>query len=221
MLPQKCTDCSAFWASCQCLPLAKHYRCYRTCNDTGTLALTPFEGVQGLQRRLDKSGHVQHLAEPAAPLIEALTPATTVFLSDVETDPWTEEQFHDVVARCRRLIITRGAKGVSAYAHDSPDVHVPAQKIKAVDTNGAGDTFATAYMVAMARGRAVEQALVQATWMASRVCLREQECKPACCADAVQEKVSGGEQPQPQARQPPVFLEAAPRPEDAGTAAYV
>jgi hypothetical protein len=178
--------------------------------------------VQGLQRRLDKQGNVAHLAEPSPLLLGALTPDVTIFLSDVETDPWTDEQLRGTVSRCRRLIVTRGAKGVSSYEHNQDETHVPARKIKAIDTNGAGDTFATAYMLSISRGRSVRSSLVTATWMASRVCLQAQECKPACCAEAVQEDMHDDDEPLPQKLQPQLFMDALPRPEDDPTAsAYV
>ena len=144
--------------------------------------------AQGLQRQLDKAGMVTHLRTPSHALLHAVTPATTVFLSDVETDPWSSEQFNAVVRRMQRLLVTRGARGVSAYSYSGGPVHVPAEKIKPVDTNGAGDTFATGYMLSLAHGKSAQQALLQGTWMASRVCLRSQDCKPDCCAEAVQEE---------------------------------
>jgi pfkB family carbohydrate kinase len=177
--------------------------------------------AQGLQRQLDKQGHVKHAAEPSARLLSALTPDMSVFLSDVETDPWPAEQFHSFVVRVRRLIVTRGARGVSAYSDRHDDVHVPAERIKPVDTNGAGDTFATGYMLSLAQGKSAQQALVAGTWMASRVCLQPQECKPACCTDAVREQPSKGQQAEPQRVKPALFAEPRPRPEDEAAGAFV
>lgn len=173
--------------------------------------------AQGQQRSLDKAGTVKHLNEPSALLLDSLTKGTTVFLSDVETDPWTLEAFDGVVEQSRRLVVTRGARGVSAYVdrHGKRcDVHIPAERIKPVDTNGAGDTFATSYMLSLARGRSAQQALIEGTWMASRVCLKPQECKPDCCAEAVQEKAAAGQQGEPQTAKPDRFKEARQFPDE-------
>lgn len=49
---------------------------------------------------------------------------------------------------------------------------------QAVDTNGAGDTFATAFMIALMRGDANPGHT--AAWAASRAVMQPQTCKPRC-----------------------------------------
>lgn len=49
---------------------------------------------------------------------------------------------------------------------------------KAIDTNGAGDTFATVYMMAAMRGDPSPGST--ASWAASRAVLQPQTCKPRC-----------------------------------------
>lgn len=56
-------------------------------------------------------------------------------------------------------------------------------QVAAVDTNGAGDTFATAYMLALAR-RAHSPGAV-ANWVASRAVMQAQSCKPQCVLDGI------------------------------------
>ena len=56
-------------------------------------------------------------------------------------------------------------------------------QVAAVDTNGAGDTFATAYMLALAR-RAGSPGAV-ANWVASRAVMQAQACKPQCVLDGI------------------------------------
>ena len=169
--------------------------------------------AQGYQRSIDSGGAVRHLAAPSPLLLDAVTPRATLFLSDVETDPWSDEQFSAVVNRSDALVVTRGAKGVSLYRSGEEDTHVPARKVKAVDTNGAGDTFATAHMLSRAQGLSEERALMRATWMASRVCLRPQTCKPQCCTDAVREEDPETVQPPPQHAKPATFAEKPAVPE--------
>jgi hypothetical protein len=51
-------------------------------------------------------------------------------------------------------------------------------QVEAVDTNGAGDTFATVYMLALARGE--KDPGVTASLAASRAVMQPQSCKPDC-----------------------------------------
>jgi hypothetical protein len=53
-----------------------------------------------------------------------------------------------------------------------------AQVPQAVDTNGAGDTFATSFMIALMRGDANPGHT--AAWAASRAVMQPQTCKPRC-----------------------------------------
>ncbi len=56
-------------------------------------------------------------------------------------------------------------------------------QVAAVDTNGAGDTFATAYMLALARHARSPGA--DANWVASRAVMHPQACKPQCVLDGI------------------------------------
>ncbi len=60
-------------------------------------------------------------------------------------------------------------------------------QVTAVDTNGAGDTFATAYMIALAaRDSNPGQ---KASWAASRAVQQPQSCKPHCVTEAIQREL--------------------------------
>jgi sugar/nucleoside kinase (ribokinase family) len=64
--------------------------------------------------------------------------------------------------------VTCGADG--ARVHDGGDlVHSPGFAVEAIDTNGAGDSFAGAYLYAVTNGYATEQAAKLATYVSSRV----------------------------------------------------
>lgn len=54
---------------------------------------------------------------------------------------------------------------------------------KALDTNGAGDTFATMYMLAAMRGDPSPGST--ASWAASRAVLQPQTCKPRCAPQLI------------------------------------
>ena len=64
--------------------------------------------------------------------------------------------------------LTCGADG--ARVKDGADlIHAPGFKVNAVDTNGAGDSFAGAYLAAVTNGYTAEQAAKLATYVSSRV----------------------------------------------------
>ena len=74
-----------------------------------------------------------------------------MFLSDVESDPWSSEDLTKVVSSSDRLLITKGEKGAEEIIQGQLPVNIDVVKVdKVIDTNGAGDTFATAYMLAVA-----------------------------------------------------------------------
>lgn len=68
--------------------------------------------AQGYQRKLGKAERVEHIKQPSPALESSITKAVTLFLSDVETDPWSPAEFNRIVADVQSLIVTRGAKGV-------------------------------------------------------------------------------------------------------------
>lgn len=65
-----------------------------------------------------------------------------------------------------------------SVARSALNLRPPPQVPHAVDTNGAGDTFATVYMLAAMRGDPSPGST--ASWAASRAVLQPQTCKPRC-----------------------------------------
>ncbi|MFJ1746824.1 ribokinase [Streptomyces sp. NPDC088116] len=57
------------------------------------------------------------------------------------------------------VVITLGAKGSLYAARDAEPVTVPAPRVTAVDTTGAGDTFVGALVVALGEGRPMPEAM--------------------------------------------------------------
>lgn len=102
------------------------------------LGVTP----QGWLRAWDENGRVRAKVWAAAAVYLPL--ATAVFLSDedlVEPEMLGTYRQHSNV-----LVMTQGAGGCVVYAGDEAR-SVPAPKVHAVDTTGAGDIFATAFLV--------------------------------------------------------------------------
>lgn len=68
-----------------------------------------------------------------------------------------------LAARVDRLIVTLGSEGSALYEHGVELARVPARKVSAVDTTGAGDTYCGAFAAAIAGGRDLESAAAFAT----------------------------------------------------------
>jgi ribokinase len=69
------------------------------------------------------------------------------------------------------LVVTRGADGATAYLRDGGQIDAPALPVAAVDTTGAGDTFAGVLAAALDRGLALAPALRLAAAAAGLSCL--------------------------------------------------
>jgi sugar/nucleoside kinase (ribokinase family) len=85
-----------------------------------------------------------------------------LFCNQEEAQVWcgTEdlEQVRQTLKKLAKMVcFTRGAQGSEVLTAEQ-SWHVPAEKVKAIDTNGAGDMFAGAFLYAMTRGYAPNQA---------------------------------------------------------------
>lgn len=70
--------------------------------------------------------------------------------------------------RANLVVITQGSNG--AYIlHNNEWSHVPGNKVDAIDTNGAGDCFAGAFLAALAQGLSPQQAGELAVFASSQV----------------------------------------------------
>ena len=86
---------------------------------------------------------------------------------------------------------TSFASGVGRCHHSVPagfdESPAPCPQVTAVDTNGAGDTFATSYMLALAARRRSPGS--DASWAASKAVMLPQACKPHCVTDRIKEEL--------------------------------
>jgi len=71
----------------------------------------------------------------------------------------------------RTVVATLGARGAVAW-HERRRFEQPAHDVWAVDTTGAGDTFAGALAASLWQGRPFEQALARAAFAASLACIK-------------------------------------------------
>src|SRR5690606_28972520 len=84
-------------------------------------------------------------------LRRACSPRTSLFLSSEEVAGWPSRDFEEVVAACRRVVVTYADRGTVVHRRDGIDA-VAARRVEAVDATGAGDVFATAFILALGHG---------------------------------------------------------------------
>lgn len=96
-----------------------------------------------------------------------------LFCNEEEAQVWCGTQelasiCHQLGAQARVVCLTRSAKGC-VVLEGGQQTEVPAAKVKAIDTNGAGDMFAGAFMYAVTHGHGHAQAAWLANQCAGRV----------------------------------------------------
>jgi sugar/nucleoside kinase (ribokinase family) len=79
-----------------------------------------------------------------------------LFANHVEALTWTGEESVETAAEAllkiaKTLVITRGSKGALLY-DGKQYIEIAAHPVKAIDTNGAGDIFAGAFLYGVSRG---------------------------------------------------------------------
>jgi sugar/nucleoside kinase (ribokinase family) len=116
-------------------------------------------------------GIVEHFREGLAEMVG--DGVDLVFCNGEEARCWTgADSFELAVERmkatARQFVITRGGDG--ALCHDGEAAHeIPVHRVQAVDSNGAGDMFAGAFLYALTRGEAFPDAGRFASLAAGRV----------------------------------------------------
>ncbi len=97
-------------------------------------------------------------------LSEIIGLSNIVLLNEKEAEEMTGYKDYHKAAQAIRdrgaeiVIVKRGEKGVYALAEDC-EIELPAYKVKAVDTTGAGDSFAAGLIVSLLEGRELREAL--------------------------------------------------------------
>jgi sugar/nucleoside kinase (ribokinase family) len=106
---------------------------------------------QGFQRVADESGAIRHLEAPSTALKRACSPLTSLFLSDVEVAGWPSGELERLVSACRRVVITYGERGV--VVHRPGGIRAfDALRVEPVDVTGAGDVYASAFILGLDAG---------------------------------------------------------------------
>jgi sugar/nucleoside kinase (ribokinase family) len=103
--------------------------------------------AQGFQRVRADDGAITFLDRPAEVLAKLAGPATSVFLSADETSDWAAGALERLATSCARVVHTQGHRGADIL-HAGGAKHIDSVPAERVDTTGAGDVFATAFILA-------------------------------------------------------------------------
>lgn len=128
-------------------------------DDTLTLA-TP----QGWLRKWDEKGKVSYKEIDWSHLSEV----DFVIISD-EDVPDLENQINDIIGAVNTLIVTKGAGGSVVYSN-KVEANFPAYPSKIIDPTGAGDTFATGFIMRYAESKELVESMIFANCLAS-ICI--------------------------------------------------
>jgi ribokinase len=121
---------------------------------------------------------------PAAAFREDILSLTDILIpNEVEAGMLVNRKLEadeDVVAAAHELqtrgpqtvVITLGSRGVLVVEADQPPQMIPAEKVQAVDTTGAGDSFVGSFAYLLASGRAIADAAKRASAIATRSVLK-------------------------------------------------
>ena len=128
--------------------------------------------AKGVKVSLDAGGLYQGI-EQLLPYVDILIPSAEFALgitreTQIEAAMYAlNEKYHPEI-----LVVTDGSNG-GFYFEDKKPVHYHSFKIKAVDTNGAGDTFHGAFVAAYCQGKNVKQACEFASKVAAYKCTQK------------------------------------------------
>ncbi len=106
--------------------------------------------AQGLLRHVGAFGEVRAVDHPDEMLRALELRTVTVCASAEDLGDSAPEA---LAGNVRTLVVTRGAGGVDVHAGGGV-THVPSTRVPVVDETGAGDVFASAYVMALATGAA-------------------------------------------------------------------
>lgn len=124
---------------------------------------------QGWMRKWDHKGQV--IRKPWDNFKEVLPHADLVFFSEEDvTDP--ERTVEMYLPYTKMVVVTHGKQGARIYSHEGMH-HSPAFPTVEVDPTGAGDVFATAFLIRYAETRDVSESATFANCVASFVVEKE------------------------------------------------
>ena len=73
----------------------------------------------------------------------------------------------------KNVLVTLGGDGVYLDTENEPPIHIPAKKVKVVDTTAAGDSFTAALAAMLLEGKTLKEAAEFANQVSAIVVTRE------------------------------------------------
>ena len=115
-----------------------------------------------------------------------------LFANEAEIKAWFGESDFDALipsaaALAKMVCITRGADGC-VILHAGEIIQVASPKVKPIDTNGAGDMFAGAFLYAIRQGQSPERAGALATHAASAVVAQHGNRMPTATLQSIRDE---------------------------------
>lgn len=133
----------------------------------GTVAVTP----QGYFRHIDARGTVTQ--KKWSGFSEGLQYAKITVLSDEDMTLGGEidiETLNAITSVCQIVVLTKGSLGADLYEDGKITLHAGSYKLEdneIVDFTGAGDTYATAFIMEISKGLSIHQATTSAAFFAA------------------------------------------------------
>lgn len=133
------------------------------------LAAAKYAKGKGVEVSLDAGGLYKGI-EKLLPLVDILIPSAefALGLTGEKNIPAAMEKLQNLYEP-KILVVTDGSNG-GYYWQNNAAVHYDSVKIKAVDTNGAGDTFHGAFVAAYCDGKSIEECCAFASKVAAYKC---------------------------------------------------
>ena len=138
----------------------------------GAIAAAKYAKSKGVKVSLDAGGLYAGI-EGLLPYVDILIPSAefALGLTKKSTIPQAMYELNDRYAS-KILVVTDGSKG-GYYLKNGEIFHYDSVKVKAVDTNGAGDTFHGAFVAAYCENKSVEECCEFASRVAAYKCSKK------------------------------------------------
>jgi hypothetical protein len=114
--------------------------------------------LQGALRTCDDEGRVSPTDDPASACLPFAAPGSFLFLSEEDTHR-PEALARVLVEAGATVLLTRGYRGATLYHGDVVAPHAAIPTVRMVDPTGAGDCFATAFVVRYAETEDLDAAM--------------------------------------------------------------
>ncbi|TAK74572.1 MAG: hypothetical protein EPO16_10685 [Dehalococcoidia bacterium] len=108
--------------------------------------------AQGLQRRRLDDGSVRVVGAPSPVLLGAARAHVTICLAQDEVARWSPGALTRLASRAERVIVTEGSAGARVIDADGSESRIEAVPAQSVDSTGAGDVFAAAFILGLRAG---------------------------------------------------------------------